>query len=201
MKLSGFASASVRRTLVSVGLGAVLCAATGVYAQEAPAAAQPAAPAPAAAADPFKFSSPSALVLWTIKPEAIADFENLWATVRDRIAASDKPAAKAALAGVKMFKVSVPPPPTPPAEPQPAFYIFYIDSASPTQSYSPIEFLYTSDVFLREEADKLLATLQASAANIAPWPLQPMAGVAAAPAAPMPEPAAPAAPAMPPAGQ
>lgn len=192
MKWSGFASASARRMLVGVGVGAVLCAATSVYAQEAPAAAPPAAPP--AQADPFKFSSPSALVLWTIKPEAVADFEGLWATVRDRINASDNAQAKAVLASIKMFKVEVTGPA--PASPQPAFYIFYVDSASPTQSYSPIEFLYNSAVFPREEADKLLATLQGSAQNIAPWPLAPM--TASAP--PMTAPAAPAAP-MPPAGQ
>ena len=175
MKWSGFASASGRRSLVGLGLAAVLGAATNAYAQ-APAQTPPAGQAPAAAApaqaDPFKFTTPAAAVLWQVKPESTADFETVWTTLLTKLSAADKPELKAIGDNLKVYKVDGP------VGPQGVTYILHVDPASSASSYSPTELLYYAQtaagttIFTREEADGLYKRLQSASNSINPLPLQ-----------------------------
>ncbi len=155
MEWLGRESASSRRTVVTVLLAAVLCAAAGVQAQEAqqPAPAEQPAPAqqpgpaqgqqPAAGEqtqqnppDAFKFTTPAALVIWIVKPAAAADFESVWAEVRMKLSASDKPDLKGIGDSIKLYKADGP------ATADGVTYFMYIDPVAPSGSYNPTWLLY-----------------------------------------------------------
>lgn len=162
MEVFGSALASSRRVLVAVGVAAMLSAAVEVHARGA------AAQAPAEQQDPFKFSSPAAVIIWMVKPEGTADFESVWTAIRAKAAASQKPAVKAVADTLKVYKVDGP------AGPQGVTYFLYADPTSATTSYSPTVLLYDPELFTREEADALFAKLKNSASEeggINPLPL------------------------------
>ena len=131
------------------------------------AAARPRAEqAPAAAADPFKFSSDAAAIIWTIKPDQTENFESVWSVIRTRLIASPKPELKALGEGLRIFKANVPP------SPQGITYFFFADPVSKTTSYEVSPFLlFTSGLFERAEADELLKMIQATIVQINPVPL------------------------------
>ena len=150
MVLSGFASAVGRRILLTVALGAgLLCMPSMAWAQAAP----------AAEADPFKFTSDAGLMIYAIAPDKAADFEAMWAALRTKMAASDKPDLKALGESLKIYKVA-----TPPAAGQPQTYFFIADPASKTTSYQLIPYLlYSSGLMTRAEADGYWNKLTAAA--------------------------------------
>jgi hypothetical protein len=160
MRLSGLASVVGRRVLVMVALGASLSVSSMAWAQAqgAPAGGDAAA-APAAQADPFKFSTDSGLMIYSIQPEKVADFEAMWSALRAKMAASDKPDLKALGDSLRIYKVA-----TPPGAGQGQTYFFIADPASKTLSYQLIPYLlYNSGLFTRAEADTYWNKLTAQA--------------------------------------
>jgi len=181
MTVVGSMSASSRRAIVMLSLAAV-CAASEARAQQAPAAgaappAQPAQPAQQAPPpDDFKFSSDAALVIWSIKPESVGDFEKVFGVMRSRMAASDNPEVKALGDSMKVFKPGAPPQPG-----QPITYFVYINPASKTATYNPTFVLFQAKkadgmtmLFERAEADELYKLLSGSIAGINALPLTAM---------------------------
>jgi len=181
----GAGSAFSRHTMVAVLFAGVALTAVSVQAQDAPApAAAPAAPA-VPADDPFKFTSDAALIIWYVKPEQTAAFENVWGSIRGALAVNAKPELKALGDSLHIFKA--PGDPTP----QGVTYFFVANPASKTVSYSPSPFLlFEAGLFDDATARKLFEQLNASINNINPLPLDaaaaPIAPVAAPPAAPAP---------------
>src|SRR5262249_46650142 len=149
----GFRSASSRRTLIGMGLAALLCAATAnsAYAQDAQ---QPAA-APSGP-DPFKFSADNLIMVWTVKADKAADFEGAWTAIKDKLMKSEKPELKELGSSINILKVDAPP-----AAGAPAIYLFHLNPPSKTQSYEPTKILYYSGAFPdRPEADAIYAKLK-----------------------------------------
>jgi hypothetical protein len=101
MTLSGFASVWHRRTVVTLALVAGLAMASTAWGQ---AAAPQAAPQAAEQKDDFKFNAEAASIVWTIKGDKTADFESVWAGIRTKLAASDKPELKALGESFKIYK-------------------------------------------------------------------------------------------------
>jgi len=118
---------------------------SSVWAQGAAAGAPAAAPE-----DPMKFSTDSALMLYNVKPEKTADFEAMWAAIRAKLAASDKPELKALGDSLRIYKSTGAPNPG-----QGQTYFFVADPASKTTSYNLIWILYSSGLFPRPEAEGL----------------------------------------------
>jgi hypothetical protein len=181
MRVVGLLSASSRRAIVMLGLAAVF-AATEARAQQAPAApaqgapAAPAAAQPAQPADGMKFDSDAAMVIWSVKPENVADFEKVMGVIRARLTESDNPGAKALIASMKSYKAAVAAPAG-----QPATYITRIDPASKTLTYNPVSILFemkkadgTTTIFTRAEADELYKLLGGAIVSVNPLPLTPM---------------------------
>lgn len=160
MRFFGSGSTLGRRVVLSLGLAAVLGTALVV-------AQTPPAQTPPPAADPFKFSSEAAVVLWVVKPDQTQAFEDVWKVIRGRLAATDKPDLKALGESLKVYKM--------PSQPgQPVQYLFLADPASKTASYAPSPFLlYESGLFTeRKESDELFAKLNGTlGGNINPMPL------------------------------
>ena len=124
----------------------------------------------------MKFDSEAALIIWSIKPEATADFEKVMAAIKARLSASDNPDVKALNDSMKLFKAAVAP-----AAGQPVSYIQRIDPASKKLSYHPQFLLYfakkadgTSTIFERAEADELYGMLGKAIVNLNPLPLAPV---------------------------
>jgi len=180
----GVGSASSRRTMVAILFAGFAFTAVSVQAQDAPAPA--AAPAQEAAADdPFKFTTDAALMIFYVKPEQTAAFENVWGSIRGRLAASEKPDLKALGDSLKVYKA--PGDPTP----QGVTYFFVADPVSKSLTYSPSPFLlFEAGLFEDAEARTLFEQLNGALNGINPLPLNNAAPPIAAPAAP---PAAPAA--------
>lgn len=163
MKLSGSALASSRRVVVALGFAAVMGAASVAFAQ-APAAAAPAQAA--APADPFKFTTDAAGIIWMIKSDKAADFEAVWKAIKAKLVASDNPEYKALGDSLKMYKADIP------AGPDGDTYLFVADPASKTTSYGVSPFLlYESKLFTRAEADEMFAKLSAAISRINPLPM------------------------------
>lgn len=107
----------MRRSFVTVGF-ALLVGASIVQAQSqqqepaAPPASQtPAAAAPAQAApveDVLRFKSDSAAIIFTVKPEATADFEAGYKALFAQMAVTAKPGMKELAATMSLNKVAVP---------------------------------------------------------------------------------------------
>lgn len=176
----GAGSAFSRHTMVAILFAGVALTAVSVQAQDAPApAAAPAAPVE----DPFKFTSDAALIIWYVKPEQTAAFENVWGSIRGALAVSAKPELKALGDSLHIFKA--PGDPTP----QGVTYFFVANPASKTVSYSPSPFLlFEAGLFDDATARKLFEQLNASINNINPLPLN-AAAAPIAPAAPAATPA------------
>jgi hypothetical protein len=157
MTLSGFTSVVGRRMVGTVALGASLLLGANVWAQAAPAgqapagqapAAQPAAPTPPA--DPFKFSTDSAVMIYGIAQDKVPAFESMWAAIRTKLAASEKPDLKALGDSLTIMKVT-----SPLQAGQGQTYFFIADPASQTTSYSLVYLLYSAGLFSREEAETM----------------------------------------------
>jgi hypothetical protein len=89
---------------IAIGLAAGLLSATSVFAQAA------AAPAQAAAPNPFVFNSDGGVILNFVKADKTADFEMVMGKVKEALAKSEKPERKAQAAGWSYFKASEPGP-------------------------------------------------------------------------------------------
>ena len=165
--VSGNRSASSRRTLVAMGLAALLCASSAVNAHgQGAAAAKP---------DPLKFTTDDVIILYTIKADKSADFEAVWATLKDKLAKSEKADLKELGASISILKVnSVPDPAAPTA---PAVYLFHLNPPSKTLSYDPVQIIYSSGLFpVRADADAIYTKLGAAFVSIVIWPLVKVGG-------------------------
>jgi hypothetical protein len=101
MRLTWISFGSLRRPVLTglvLVLASVLGAASGAFAQAAP--AQQAAPEKPALA----FSHDAGLVIFYIKPDKTADFEDLMNKLKEGLAKMDAPEAKQQAAGMKLFK-------------------------------------------------------------------------------------------------
>jgi len=167
MNVLGSGSASSRRLIVTTLFAAMVGVTATAQAQQAPAAAPaPAAPAQTEApADPFKFTTDAAMVLWTVKADKTADFEAVWSELLKKAAASDKPDIKAVADTLKMFKADLP------ATPQGVTYFFQMDPAK-APTYSPTVLLYSSGLYERAQAEELYKKLADTIAGINPVPLK-----------------------------
>jgi hypothetical protein len=159
--MSGSLSAASRRAVIGLGLAAVL----GVATLSAQQTAAPAAAAPPAQADAFKFTTDGAAVLWLIKADKAADFESVMGVIKSKMVGSDKPDIKAAGESMKYFKIDAP------ASAEGLTYIVFIEVASKTTSYSPTEILFNMGLFERADADMVYAKLQGALNKVIPWPL------------------------------
>ena len=91
-----------------IALGCVvgMLSAAPVFAQAAPAAA----PAQAAAPNPFVFPGDGGVILNFVKADKAADFEMVLGKVKEALAKSEKPERKQQATGWKVFKASEPGP-------------------------------------------------------------------------------------------
>ena len=137
MKWSGSLPVSSRRAFVALGAAAVLCAASSLKAQPGgmPAVQTPPAQTPAQPPDPLKFNTDSpVLIVFSVKPEKVADFEAYWVALRAAFAKSTNAEQQAFGQTLKVYKVdfaSVPGQPAPPAG-TPVAYVQIIDAPSKT---------------------------------------------------------------------
>jgi hypothetical protein len=173
--VSGTRSASSRRTLFAVSLAALLCAASGIKAQPmqdpAPAQAKPEPP------DALKLSGDHFILLYSVKPDKTADFESAWATIKEKLAKSEKADVKELAETIKILKVNAvasagAPPPTS------VVYLFDLNPPSKTMSYDPVKIIFSSGAFPdRPEADAVFKKLSESIiGGINLWPLTKVGG-------------------------
>ena len=155
--VSGNRLASSRRTLVALGVAALLCAASGIKAQPPQDAAKP---------DPFKFTNDFTLLVNSIKSAKAADFESAWSDIKAKLSKSDKPGLKEMGDGLNIYKLGTPPQPG-----ADVIYIFHLQPPSKTQSYDPVQILFFSGAFERAEADAIYAKIKDAYSAINPWPL------------------------------
>src|SRR5437899_12001450 len=111
-----------------IALGCVvgMLSAAPVFAQATPAAA----PAQAAAPNPFVFPGDGGVILNFVKADKTADFEMVLGKVKEALAKSEKPERKQQATGWKVFKA---------AEAGPGgnvIYVFVIDPSAKTAEYS-----------------------------------------------------------------
>jgi hypothetical protein len=135
------------------------------------AAAQGAAKPPAAQvpADPFRFKSDAAIMIWTIKGDQTEAFESVWSVILSRLTASTKPELKALGDGLKIFKADAP------GSPAEATYFMVASPASKTTSYELSPFLlFESGLFERPEADELYKLVSGTIVRINPFPVNAM---------------------------
>ena len=164
MRFFGSGSTLGRRVVLSLASAAVLAVALSAVtrAQTPPAGGAPAA---GAQADPFKFTSDAAAIIWSVKPDQTQAFEDVWKVIKGRMATSDKPDLKAMGDGLKIYKM-------PAVAGQPVSYLFLADPASKL-TYEPSPFLlFDSGLFPeRKEATELFDKLKVTIAGINPQPL------------------------------
>lgn len=156
--------------IVALGVAALLGATPVVRAQ------QP-TPTPAPA-DPLKFNLDVPLLLiYSVKPDKTADFESVWAAIKDGLAKSEKPELKSFGEGLKLFKADTPAPPAG-SPPVPAIYVFQIDAPSKTISYNPVKLLYESEggLFKYEVATPLFDKFKDTYTGIQFWPMVKVGG-------------------------
>ncbi len=167
--LLGFWPARSRRSVVAVGVAALLVAASNVYAQDAQAASAQAAPA-----DPLKLTGDYVILINQVKPDKTADFESAWTAIKAKLSGSTNPDLKQLGDSLNIYKVN-----TPPQAGSPALYLFILNPPSKTQSYDPVKILYyakpdpsaDATLFERADADALYAKIKGSLVTINPWPL------------------------------
>ena len=157
MALSGFASVFGRRTVLTLALGAGLSILSAANASAQAAAAPP--------PDDFKFNAESAAMVWTIKGDKVGDFESIWAGIKAKLAASDKPELKELGESFKIYKLDVTPVP---ADGQ--TYFFIADPASKTNSYNPTALLFA--LYPDAEARALFTKVNDSLAAVNAFPLK-----------------------------
>ena len=127
----------------------------------------PANPAPAQA-DPFKFSTDAAAMLFTVKADEVESFESVWSVIRSRLAASTNPSLRELGQHLQMFRVAGLPPTS-----KEATYVFVADPVSKESSYGVSPFLlYDSGLFERPEAEELFKLMQPAIVSISSYPLQ-----------------------------
>ncbi len=178
----------MRRSFVTVGF-AVLVGASIVQAQSQTPAAPPAsqtpaaaaAPAQAPAADPLKFTSDSAAIIFSVKPEATADFEAGYKALLAQMAVTAKPGMKELGASMQLSKLAVPA-----QAGQPVVYLMWIQTPSKDLSYVYGKILFYSGkeqgdkydgIFEKqEEATAVYQKLFGSIAAINPFPLNKVGG-------------------------
>jgi hypothetical protein len=160
MMVSDFARAMSRRTLAAVALAAVLGTGTAWAQAAAGGQAAPAAGA-APAEDPFKFDKTGAgVMIFTIKPESVAEFDRMWGEIKKRTAASPDEGLKQLGASLNIYKFGV-------AAPDGTTYVVTADPASKTLSYSLSPFLlFESKLFTREEGEAILNKIKDSIAQL-----------------------------------
>ena len=153
MVFGGFSSSLRRLTLVALAFGVVsVGSATTAWAQAA------------APADEFKFASDSGGMIWVIKTASVADFDAMRASIRTKLAASDKAELKELGASLKIYKAATPP------SPDGQTYFFIADPAS-KQSYSVTFLLFESGLFTRAEADIMFPKLRDAIVGLNVLPL------------------------------
>lgn len=153
MVFGGFSSTLRRLTLVALAVGVVsVGSATTAWAQAAP-------------ADEFKFASDSGGMIWVIKAASVADFDATWASIRTKLAASDKPELKELGASLKIYKAATPP------SPDGQTYFFIADPASKSLSYSVTYLLFEAGIFTRAEADIMFPKLRDAIVGLNVLPL------------------------------
>jgi hypothetical protein len=151
----------------------------------APPKPAPAGPAPSANAA-RTFSAPVGLLFNTVRPDKVADFEKLIASVRAALAASSDPKIKEQAKGWRFFKA---------AEPGPnntVLYVFVIDPTVPGEDYGLGRVLSqgSTDATTLQEIWKLYTssvTGGGSLLNLSPIP-EPASDAAASPDAATPAP-------------
>jgi len=136
-----------RLIALCAALISVLLASTAA-AQDRPGAT----PAADAAADPFKFTSDAALIMWQVQAEKAADFEMVWRVIRQRAEASAGAEVRAIVTGMRIYQPGI-------AAGDALTYVFHIDPVVKGGSYSPTYLLFESKLFERAEADELFAKM------------------------------------------
>jgi hypothetical protein len=102
-----------------------------------------------------------------VKPEGTADFESMFAAIKTKLAASDKPDLKALGDSLRIYKVEGAP------TPDGQLYFFVADPASKTTSYGLSPFLlFNSGLFTRAEADELFKKVNTAIAGLNAIPLK-----------------------------
>lgn len=127
----------------------------------------PDAPAPAASApgDPFRFTSPAALMMWTVKADQTESVELVWSVIGGRLAESANPELRALGSSLRVYKAVAPP------DAKEATYFVVANPAS-TLSYSMNPFLlFESGLFERPEAEEIYKLLQESVLAVEPIPM------------------------------
>jgi hypothetical protein len=102
--------------------------------------------------DPFMFTSDAAIIMYTVKPDAVMDFEIVWRAIQQRTASTTNAEVREVVDSMKMYE-----PETPSAAA--VTYVVYIDPVAQESSYSPTFILYESGLFERAEADELFQKL------------------------------------------
>lgn len=150
------------RRCVRVGAPVVL-AATLVAGPVAQAGAKPEAQA---AADPFRFTSDAAVMIWAVKPDQTEAFESVWNVILSRLKTSTKPELKSLGESLTIFKADTP------GNPGEATYFLIANPASKTASYELSPFLlFGSGLFERPEADELFKLISGTIIRINPFPV------------------------------
>jgi hypothetical protein len=133
MRLTWITSGIVRRSVLAgsaLAIALVLGAATCSFAQAAPAQQQAAVEKPALA-----FTHDAGMVIFYIKPDKTADFEDLMNKLKDALSKSDAPEAKQQAASMKLFKSTA-------ANPQMAIYVMVADPIVKDVEYWFLPILY-----------------------------------------------------------
>lgn len=164
MRVFGFLPVVGRRTVVALGVAGMMMMASTAQAQEPPPppVQEPAAPAPP---DPFKFnpSSPAILMI-QINSGAEATFEQAFAAVKTKLAASEKPTANAQGRTMNLMKLD-----TPPAAGQPAIYVVMLDAPVAGASYNIQNIL--DEIGEWREDSEVYKQFSSSISTWAPWPM------------------------------
>lgn len=153
------------RRLLRTGSGAMLAATLLAAGGQALAQGDAASTPPAAIADPFKFSTDAAFMLYVVKVGETENFELLWSVIRSRLAASSRTDLKALGASLTIYRMGAPAG-SPLTE---VTYLFLADPATKTASYSVAPFLlFESGLFGRAEADEMFKLLQGTLVRVSP---------------------------------
>ena len=128
MRLTWITFGSLRRPVLAgllLAFAFVLGAASVSFAQAAPAAEKP----------NLAFKNDAALIIFYIKPDKTADFEDLMNKLKEGLSKSEAPEAKQQAAGMKLFKNTA-------ANPQVAVYMLIADPVVKDVEYWFLSILY-----------------------------------------------------------
>jgi hypothetical protein len=141
---------------------ALLCGASVVSAQDA--AAPP-------AADPLKFSTEEAVIIFQVQNTKTADFESAWMDIKGKLTASTNTDFRELGNSINIYKMA-----NPPAGGD-VLYMFQLTPPSKTLSYDPGKVLYAPELAIdRAEADAIYAKIRDSLTQLNPLPLQRVGG-------------------------